>query len=176
MQWLYRSFITRIMRSACGTINGMTDPKAVQFDVLIIGSGAAGLSLALRMPAGVRTALVAKRELQEGNTLYAQGGISAVLDGSDSVDSHVADTLEAGAGLCDAEVVRLVVEHGPENIRWLYEEGVEFTRSPSTGDSGYHLTREGGHSHRRSRRRDWWYTGRPCSRLRWRARQTSPQR
>jgi L-aspartate oxidase len=127
----------------------MNNAKAVEFDVLIIGSGAAGLSLALRMPTGVRTALVAKRELSEGNTLYAQGGISAVLDGSDSIDSHVADTLEAGAGLCDEDVVRLVVEHGPENIRWLYEEGVEFTRSPSTGDSGYHLTREGGHSHRR---------------------------
>ena len=120
-----------------------------RFDVLIVGSGAAGLSLALRMPADVRVALVAKRELIEGNTLYAQGGISAVLDGRDSVDSHVADTLDAGAGLCDEEVVRMVVEHGPDNIRWLFDEGVKFTSSPVTGDSGYHLTREGGHSHRR---------------------------
>lgn len=127
----------------------MTQSQHPEFDVLIIGSGAAGLSLALRMPASVRVALVAKRELIEGNTLYAQGGISAVLDGSDSVDSHVADTLDAGAGLCDEAVVRLVVEHGPDNIRWLFEEGVEFTRNPATGDSGYHLTREGGHSHRR---------------------------
>ncbi|MCB1801499.1 MAG: L-aspartate oxidase [Gammaproteobacteria bacterium] len=119
------------------------------YDVLIVGSGAAGLSLALRMPARVQVALVAKRELIEGNTLYAQGGISAVLDTEDSIDSHVADTLDAGAGLCDEEIVRLVVEQGPGNIRWLFEEGVEFTRNPPTGDSGYHLTREGGHSHRR---------------------------
>ena len=130
-------------------INDMTQSQTMNFDVLIIGSGAAGLSLALRMPPSVRTALVAKRELTEGNTLYAQGGISAVLDASDSVDSHVQDTLVAGAGLCDEEVVRMVVEHGPDNIRWLFEEGVEFTRTPPTGDSGYHLTREGGHSHRR---------------------------
>ncbi len=127
----------------------MTQRENLSFDVLIIGSGAAGLSLALRMPPHVRTGLVAKRELEEGNTLYAQGGISAVLDTHDSLDSHVADTLDAGAGLCDEEVVRMVVERGPDNIRWLFEEGVEFTRSPPTGDSGYHLTREGGHSHRR---------------------------
>jgi len=138
-----------IMGARLGTINGMTQSETLYFDVLIIGSGAAGLSLALRMPPHVRTGLVSKRELIEGNTLYAQGGISAVLDTSDSIDSHVADTLIAGAGLCDEDVVRLVVEQGPDNIRWLFEEGVEFTRSPQTGDSGYHLTREGGHSHRR---------------------------
>ena len=119
------------------------------FDVLIIGSGAAGLSLALRLPSQFSVGLVSKRELEEGNTLYAQGGISAVLDAGDSVESHVQDTLDAGAGLCDEKVVRMVVEHGPENIRWLFEEGVEFTRTPPTGSSGYHLTREGGHSHRR---------------------------
>jgi L-aspartate oxidase len=129
--------------------NEETHGNSAILDVLVIGSGAAGLSLALRLPPHVRVGLVAKRELEEGNTLYAQGGISAVLDGSDSVDSHVQDTLNAGAGLCDPEVVRLVVEHGPENIRWLFEEGVQFTRTPTTGDSGYHLTREGGHSHRR---------------------------
>ena len=130
-------------------INVMKHSQHADFDVLIIGSGAAGLSLALRMPPHLRTALVSKRELSEGNTLYAQGGISAVLDARDSIDSHVQDTLAAGAGLCDESVVRLVVEHGPANIRWLFEEGVEFTRTPPTGDSGYHLTREGGHSHRR---------------------------
>ncbi len=127
----------------------MSHPSNLSFDVLIIGSGAAGLSLALRLPSNVKTGLVAKRELEEGNTLYAQGGISAVLDARDSVDSHVQDTLDAGAGLCDEEIVRLVVEHGPDNIRWLFDEGVEFTRTPATGNSGYHLTREGGHSHRR---------------------------
>ncbi|MCW8907231.1 MAG: L-aspartate oxidase [Sedimenticola sp.] len=119
-----------------------------QFDVLIIGSGAAGLSLALHLPQSVQIAVIAKRALNEGNTFYAQGGISAVMDVEDSVESHVADTLDAGAGLCDEETVRLVVEKGPENIQWLLDEGVDFTReSPSA--SGYHLTREGGHSHRR---------------------------
>ncbi len=127
----------------------MTQSENPSFDLLIIGSGAAGLSLALRMPPEVRVGLVSKRELVEGNTLYAQGGISAVLDARDSVDSHVQDTLDAGAGLCDEDIVRMVVEHGPDNIRWLFEEGVEFTRTPATGNSGYHLTREGGHSHRR---------------------------
>jgi len=123
--------------------------RSLQCDVLILGSGAAGLSLALRLPDSLDIVLVSKRELQEGNTRYAQGGISAVLDSEDSVESHVSDTLQAGAGLCDPEVVRLVVQHGPRNIRWLLEQGVDFTRSPQTGDSGYHLTREGGHSHRR---------------------------
>lgn len=127
----------------------MSHTDQIDLDVLIIGSGAAGLSLALRMPEGARTGLVAKRELEEGNTLYAQGGISAVLDTHDSVDSHVEDTLNAGDGLCNEEIVRMVVEHGPTNIHWLKDEGVQFTRTPQTGDSGYHLTREGGHSHRR---------------------------
>ena len=80
-------------------------------DVLIIGSGAAGLGLALRLPEQVRCTVVAKRELVEGNTLYAQGGISAVLDSADSLESHVLDTLEAGASLCQEDVVRTVVEH-----------------------------------------------------------------
>ena len=119
------------------------------YDVLIIGSGAAGLSLALQLPQSARIAVVAKRELAEGSTYYAQGGISAVLDESDSMESHVQDTLLAGAGLCDEEVVRLVVENGPRNIHWLMEQGVMFTAQPATGSSGYHLTREGGHSHRR---------------------------
>ncbi len=119
-------------------------------DVLIIGSGAAGLSLALRLPSDIRIAVIAKRNLIEGNTLYAQGGISAVLDKHDSIASHVADTLTAGAGLCDKETVQLVVENGPENIRWLLKEGVQFTQEEdSTSSSGFHLTREGGHSHRR---------------------------
>ena len=119
-------------------------------DVLIIGSGAAGLSLALHLGTQVKIAVIAKRELAEGNTLYAQGGISAVLDAGDSVESHVEDTLSAGAGLCDPATVRLVVERGPDNIRWLLGEGVQFTRDEAAADSaGYHLTREGGHTHRR---------------------------
>jgi L-aspartate oxidase len=118
------------------------------YDVLVIGSGAAGLSLALRLGSRPRIALVAKRELAEGSTLYAQGGISAVLDAEDSLESHIQDTLSAGAGLCDPEAVRLVVEHGPASIQWLLDRGVQFTRVEGE-DGGYHLTREGGHSHRR---------------------------
>ncbi|MBK1653339.1 L-aspartate oxidase [Allochromatium vinosum] len=119
-------------------------------DVLILGSGAAGLSLALRLPDTLSVAVVSKRELREGSTLYAQGGISAVLDAGDSIESHVQDTLKAGAGLCDRSVVRHVVERGPDNIRWLLDQGVEFTRDTEHGATGgYHLTREGGHTHRR---------------------------
>ena len=119
-------------------------------DVLILGSGAAGLSLALRLGDNISVAVLSKRELVEGSTLYAQGGISAVLDAKDSIDSHVKDTLRAGAGLCDPRVVREVVERGPGNIRWLLDQGVAFTRNASYESAGgYHLTREGGHSHRR---------------------------
>ncbi len=116
-------------------------------DVLIIGSGAAGLSLALRLPSSLRIALIAKTRLEESNTYYAQGGISAVLHQQDSYQSHVADTLEAGAGLCDEATVRMVVERGPANIRWLLEQGMRFTTDQQHGS--FHLTREGGHSHRR---------------------------
>ncbi|MBK5970568.1 MULTISPECIES: L-aspartate oxidase [Thiorhodovibrio] len=125
-------------------------PSATRHDVLIIGSGAAGLSLALRLRQDIDVAVLAKRALPEGNTLYAQGGISAVLAADDSLESHVQDTLRAGAGLCDREIVELVVKHGPDNIRWLIQEGVQFTRDPaSESEDGYHLTREGGHTHRR---------------------------
>jgi L-aspartate oxidase len=120
------------------------------YDVLIIGSGASGLGMALRLDSSLRVAVISKRELREGNTYYAQGGISAVLSDKDSVESHVEDTMIAGAGLCDEATVRLVVEHGPRNIHWLLEEGVEFTRREENNpESGFHLTREGGHSHRR---------------------------
>ncbi|OOY37311.1 L-aspartate oxidase [Solemya velum gill symbiont] len=119
-------------------------------DVLIIGSGAAGLSLALRLDQKLRIAVIAKRELEEGNTFYAQGGISAVLDEEDSIESHVRDTLVAGAGLCEESVVRDTVKHGPENIQWLLDNGVRFTREDEQDPrSEFHLTREGGHSHRR---------------------------
>ncbi len=119
-------------------------------DVLILGSGAAGLSLALRLRDDLSVAVVSKRELSEGSTVYAQGGISAVLDAGDSIESHVQDTLKAGAGLCDRNAVRFVVERGPDNIRWLLDQGVEFTRDAEyTSAGGYHLTREGGHTHRR---------------------------
>lgn len=120
------------------------------YDTLILGSGAAGLTLALRLAGqGRRIAVFSKGALAEGSTLYAQGGISAVLDADDSVESHVQDTLVAGAGLCNASAVRFTVEHSREVIEWLIERGVPFT--PAEDDTGYayHLTREGGHSHRR---------------------------
>ncbi|HKS93502.1 MAG TPA: L-aspartate oxidase [Gammaproteobacteria bacterium] len=124
--------------------------QAASYDVLILGSGAAGLSLALRLPENCRVALASKGPLQEGSTLYAQGGISAVLDKADSLESHAADTLNAGAGLCDPQTVSFVVEQGPECIRWLIAQGVRFTRDHDAHDpDAYHLTREGGHSHRR---------------------------
>ena len=119
-------------------------------DVLIIGSGAAGLSLALRLADVARVAVLAKGPLHEGSTYYAQGGVSAVLDASDSIDSHIQDTLIAGAGLCHVDAVRQTVEHGREVIEWLSEQGVPFTRETNTeGVADYHLHREGGHSHRR---------------------------
>ena len=119
-------------------------------DILIIGSGAAGLSLALRLADVARVVVLAKGPLSEGSTYYAQGGVSAVLDAGDSIESHLQDTLIAGAGLCHADAVRLTVEHGREAIEWLSARGVPFTREPTTdGHVDYHLTREGGHSHRR---------------------------
>ena len=124
-------------------------------DVLIIGSGAAGLTLALSLPETMSIAVLSKEELTEGSTYYAQGGISAVLDESDSFESHIEDTLDSGAGLCDEDVVRFVVEKGPEAIDWLVKAGVPFTREDShndksiDGNSNLHLTREGGHSNRR---------------------------
>jgi L-aspartate oxidase len=123
---------------------------ANSFDVLIIGSGAAGLSLALRLPANTRIAVLAKGRLEEGCTFYAQGGISAVMDPSDSFESHIADTLEAGAGLNKPETVRFTIEHAPETVQWLVDLGVPFTRCNGSSDPEcFHLTREGGHSTRR---------------------------
>ncbi|MFB3082912.1 MAG: L-aspartate oxidase [Gammaproteobacteria bacterium] len=120
------------------------------YDVLIIGSGASGLSLALQLAEHVRVAVLSKGSVQEGATLYAQGGISAVLDACDSVGSHVEDTLNAGAGLCKREIVEFVVAHGRDSIQWLFDLGVDFTqvRKPD-GRMDYHLHQEGGHSHRR---------------------------
>ncbi|MCU7960690.1 MAG: L-aspartate oxidase [gamma proteobacterium symbiont of Bathyaustriella thionipta] len=125
-------------------------PQPHQHDVLIIGSGAAGLSLALRLAEDLKIAIISKCELTEGSTRYAQGGISAVLDSTDSLTSHTQDTIKAGAGLCDPATVELVVSHGPSNIAWLQQQGVHFTEDQTaTNNPGLHLTREGGHSHRR---------------------------
>lgn len=120
----------------------------IQFDVLILGSGLAGQSVALRLADTLKVALVTKRGLSDGASAWAQGGIAAVLDPADSLDDHERDTHTAGAGLCDTEATRFVVEHGREAIEWLISKGVPFSKDDATA-IGYHLTREGGHSHRR---------------------------
>jgi L-aspartate oxidase len=116
-------------------------------DVLIIGSGAAGLTLALKLAQHARVAVLSKSAINEGSTWFAQGGIAAVLDDQDTVDAHVADTLVAGSGLCHEDAVRFTVERSRGAIKWLIDQGVSFTRSQNSSD--YHLTQEGGHSHRR---------------------------
>ena len=122
-------------------------PQSHKYDVLIIGSGAAGLSVALNLPRHLKTAVISKGELASGSTLWAQGGIAAVLDDEDSIEEHIQDTLAAGADLCHEDAVRFTVEHGRESIEWLIEQGVAFTRDDT--EDKYHLTREGGHSRRR---------------------------
>ncbi len=116
---------------------------------MVVGSGAAGLALALRLADEFSIALVSKGPLADGCTLWAQGGIAAVLDPDDSVDAHVQDTVNVGAGLCDPEVVRAVAAQGRECIEWLVERGVPFTRGAGDGPGHFHLGREGGHTHRR---------------------------
>ncbi len=119
-------------------------------EVLVLGSGAAGLSCALRLAAaGRKVTVVSKSLASSGSTPWAQGGISAVLDAEDSTENHVQDTLVAGAGLCDEPAVRYTVERGAACIQWLLDQGVEFTRDEDATATGLHLTREGGHSHRR---------------------------
>ena len=120
------------------------------FDVLIIGSGAAGLTAALCLAKnGCQVAIFSKGDLKEGNTFYAQGGIAAVMAKEDSIESHIADTIKAGAELCNIDTVRFVITNAAPAIHWLIDQGVSFTKNPSGSDSEYHLTREGGHSFRR---------------------------
>ena len=137
----------------------MTDSN--QTDILVVGSGAAGLTLALRSAEFARVTVLSKGDLHEGATFYAQGGIAAVLDEKDSVESHVQDTLTAGVGLCNAQVVEHIVTHSAEAVEWLVSQGVPFTTggidkpvkegstAAVTDLSSLHLTQEGGHSHRR---------------------------
>ena len=124
-----------------------------QHDVLVIGSGAAGLTLALTLPPHLRIAVLSKGSLENGSTYWAQGGVAAVLDDTDTVESHVEDTLDSGAGLCREDAVRFTVEHSREAIEWLIAQGVPFTRDDEhareDGGFEFHLTQEGGHSHRR---------------------------
>ncbi|MDB5839758.1 MAG: nadB [Herminiimonas sp.] len=120
----------------------------MKFDVAIVGSGLAGLSVALHLAETRKVAVICKRQLLDGASNWAQGGIAAVLDSGDSIEEHVTDTLIAGAGLCDEAATRFIVEHGREAIEWLIAQGVPFTRDENA-ELGYHLTREGGHSQRR---------------------------
>jgi L-aspartate oxidase len=126
-------------------------PDSKNYDVLIIGSGGAGLALALKLADhSIRIAVLSKFALTSSSTYYAQGGISAVFDAEDSIESHIEDTLDAGAGLCNPDIVRLTVTHGKSSIDWLREQGVVFTEEESqSGETQLHLNREGGHSHRR---------------------------
>src|SRR5919112_2109095 len=116
------------------------------FDVIVIGSGAAGLSAALNIAPHLKVGLLAKGEISDGSTAWAQGGIAAVLEPGDNFDSHIEDTMIAGAGLNRREAVEFVVESAPGAIERLAALGVPFD---SGGEERWHLTREGGHSHRR---------------------------
>lgn len=120
----------------------------LQFDTLIIGSGLAGLTLALKLADHHRVGLITKKALLDGASSWAQGGIAAVLSDEDTPDAHTQDTLIAGAGLCDETATRFVVDHGKQAIDWLIAQGVPFTKD-NASELGYHLTREGGHNQRR---------------------------
>ncbi len=118
-------------------------PTTHRFDFLVLGSGVAGLTFALRVADSGTVGIVTKKQSVESNTNWAQGGIAAVTDPGDSVESHIEDTLDAGAGLCDPEVVRIVVTEGPERLQELIDLGADFSRDPG---GELHLGREGGHS------------------------------
>jgi L-aspartate oxidase len=118
-----------------------------QFDVLIIGSGVAGLACALKLDKNLSIALISKGSLVDGSSWLAQGGIAAVLDEEDSIEAHVDDTIIAGDGLCHKDTVKFVVENGQKTIRWLVDQGVLFTKDKS--NKNFHLGQEGGHSFRR---------------------------
>jgi L-aspartate oxidase len=131
-------------------LNTMNANSELTCDVLIVGSGAAGLSLALRLAENCNVIVLSKGPINEGSTFYAQGGIAAVFDETDSIDSHVEDTLIAGAGICDREAVEFVASNARHCVQWLIDQGVLFdTEIQPNGAESYHLTREGGHSHRR---------------------------
>ena len=132
----------------------MNQQEVFDFDHLIIGSGLAGLGSALQLAdAGGKVAVLSKRDAEEGSTRRAQGGIACVMTPEDSFDAHVQDTLNAGAGLCHEDVVRTIVESGPEAVKRLIARGVHFTTRGELGFSdhtdNFDLGREGGHTERR---------------------------
>ena len=138
------------MKSVSSSLTSTSNSIEHRCDVLIIGSGAAGLSLALRLADHCQVIVLSKSDRNEGSTRYAQGGIAAVFDEQDSIDAHVQDTLKAGGDLCDEPAVRFTTERAKEALSWLISYGVPFdTETTESGEERFHLTREGGHSHRR---------------------------
>jgi L-aspartate oxidase len=131
---------------------GEQHPRHHRYDVVVIGSGAAGLALALRLPRHQRIAVLAKGDVTQSSTYWAQGGMAAVLHARDSVEAHVEDTLAVGAGLCHRDAVEFTVSRSRETVDWLVELGVDFDLRQDIDASQspeYHLAQEGGHSHRR---------------------------
>ena len=138
------------MKSVSSSLTSTSNAIEHRCDVLIIGSGAAGLSLALKLADHCQVIVLSKSDRNEGSTRYAQGGIAAVFDEQDSIDAHVTDTLAAGAGLCEEPSVRFTAERAKSSLEWLIGYGVPFdTEKSESGEERFHLTREGGHSHRR---------------------------
>lgn len=138
------------MESVSSSLTSTSNAIEHRCDVLIIGSGAAGLSLALKLADHCQVIVLSKSDRNEGSTRYAQGGIAAVFDEQDSIDAHVKDTLAAGAGLCEEPAVRFTAERAKASLEWLISYGVPFdTEKSESGEERFHLTREGGHSHRR---------------------------
>ena len=126
----------------------LPNADAAALPVVVIGAGLAGLTVALRLADERRVIVLAKRSLAEGATAWAQGGIVGVLGKDDSIESHVRDTQDAGAGLVDEHTARFIAEQSAQAIEWLVQAGVPFSEDPS-GPLGLHLTREGGHAVRR---------------------------
>lgn len=134
--------------SSTSTLIKPAYPQPLHGDLLVIGAGLAGLTVALQVAQKRRVIVLAKRELTEAATAWAQGGIVGVLDDKDSFESHVGDTLEAGAGIVSEATARYITENSHQAIQWLVDQEVAFTQDPE-GPLGLHLTREGGHTHRR---------------------------
>jgi len=127
----------------------MTSTVTKNNEILVVGTGLAGLTVALHLAkSGRQVAMLAKRSATEGSSYYAQGGIAAAIGSTDSFQDHIDDTLDAGAGLCSNNTVEFIVKNAPDGINWLIDQGVDFSRIHEHAEL-FHLTREGGHSHRR---------------------------
>ncbi|MFN5699126.1 MAG: FAD-dependent oxidoreductase, partial [Betaproteobacteria bacterium] len=127
---------------------GDDDVSGAEPPVVVVGAGLAGLTTALHLADHVPVVVLAKRSLGEAATAWAQGGIVGVLGADDSIESHVRDTQDAGAGLVDEHTARFIAENSEQAIRWLVDQGVAFSEDPD-GPLGLHLTKEGGHAVRR---------------------------